>query len=160
MQSLSHALYQRCYETLQNCSEFESESALRTVFATGELALYQNRLPESDSRDMRIRQTITYLVRQRLRGDRPVFPLFLAILRDGLPEGIALRDDLEELRAATERELTTGTGPTVLTESAPSRSVAAAGELAPGTAAFRGITRNSSCSSRIENAYVRRDFFR
>ena len=51
--------------------EFESESALRTVFATGELALYQNRLLRSDSRDMRIHNTITYLVRQRLRGDRP-----------------------------------------------------------------------------------------
>lgn len=107
MPSLSDNLYQRCFEALCNCDEFASDGKLRAIFERGELATYQKWFLEHtfDTTDARVKNTITYLVRQRLQGVRPVFPLLLAALRDALFEGDALRDVLDGLLDEVQKEL-------------------------------------------------------
>jgi hypothetical protein len=103
--TLSQELYARCRATLLRCSEFDSYNSLQSVFVTTELEIYQPHLPRVATRDDQVSQTMAYLIRQRLSDNRPVFPLFLAELRNRRYDGDALHDELDQLCVEVEREL-------------------------------------------------------
>jgi hypothetical protein len=94
---LSQELSIHCRETLLQCSEFDSDALLQAVFETSELRIYKNSLPQCDTKEHRVDQTIAYLLPVCLSGSRPAFPLLLAALREHRPQGDALRDDLDTL---------------------------------------------------------------
>jgi hypothetical protein len=97
MPGLSEELYNRCRNTLLQCSEFDTDAAVRAVFVTDELRPFRDRLPSAGSRSERIDACLAFLADQRLRDSRAVLPLFLAALRDRYQEGDALRDELGAL---------------------------------------------------------------
>ncbi|MBN2004037.1 MAG: HNH endonuclease [Anaerolineae bacterium] len=98
-------LHIRCRTTLIKCSEFDNHASLQAVFVTEELAIYRDRIPQAASKDERVGQTTFFLLEQRLSGGRPVFPVFLATLRNKYASGDAMRDELEELCAEVEQTI-------------------------------------------------------
>ena len=107
LHSLSKELYDRLYETLLVCEEFDSDMHLQIFIAKGELAVYHKWFTEHEyaTKEKRIKSTIAYLIRQRLQGTRPALPHFLMALHSTLIEGDALRDELEDLCKEVEHEL-------------------------------------------------------
>jgi len=87
MQGLPRELYSICRNILLKCDEFDSDSSLRAIFVTEELQPFRNSLPEAANRDERIGKCLDFLTPQRFSDDRPIFPLFLAILREKIPGG-------------------------------------------------------------------------
>jgi hypothetical protein len=105
MAGLSAGLYDRCRIILLRCAQFDSREALRTVFVSTDLALYQNSIPEPANRDDRVTQLVSFLIQKQLRDGRPAFPLFLAALRDLQSPEDKLYEDLREILNEVEREL-------------------------------------------------------
>ena len=70
MTGLSSDLYRRCRSTFMQCSEFDSNAALRAIFVTEELAPFANALPEASNKASRVDATLAYLVEKRLRDGR------------------------------------------------------------------------------------------
>jgi hypothetical protein len=79
---LSQELYDSCFVALSQCSEFGNDTSLQAIFVTPELRPYRDRLPASSTIRERVSKTIDYLLEKRLSGGRPVFPVFLANIRD------------------------------------------------------------------------------
>jgi len=102
---LSADLYKECYNTLLQCGEFDSYESLQAIFVTPELSIFQSRLPRVNNKEDLVSQTIAYLVPKRLSDGRPVFPIFLEMLRDRRQPGDALRDALGKLCTQAEQEL-------------------------------------------------------
>ncbi len=103
--TLPQELHTRCRAILLHCSEFDNYHSLQAIFVTTELRIFQSRLPQAPNREEQVTQTIAYLIQQRLSSNRPVFPLFLAELRNRRYEGDALRDDLDHLCIEVEQKL-------------------------------------------------------
>jgi len=102
---LSGGLYKQCFDALLQCDEFNSYESLRAVFVIRELSTCQDGLPQaSDKRDL-VSKTIAYLLPKRLDDQRPVFPIFLAVLCNLRKCGDALHETLRQLVAWTEQEL-------------------------------------------------------
>jgi hypothetical protein len=95
--TLTQELYARLRTALLQCGEFDNHHSLRAVFVTTELSIYQNGLPQSNSKEDLVSQTIAYLLPLRLSDNRPVLPLFLAELWERRYVGDALRDELNGL---------------------------------------------------------------
>ena len=106
--TLSTELYERLFEALLNCEEFENNVRLQEFIANGELSVYHKWFLKHENETKKeelIDSTIKYLARQRLYGIKPALPLLLAILCNPLTEGDALRDELEDLYNQVEFEL-------------------------------------------------------
>jgi Tol biopolymer transport system component len=97
MPGLPNELHNRCRDVLLRCSEFDSDTALSSVFVTNELRPLQSGLPEAKSKRERVAQCLNFLLSKRLSSNRPALPLFLAALRDRYNLGDATRDELEKL---------------------------------------------------------------
>ncbi len=104
---ITQDLLDRCYATLERCYQFDSLDNLRTVFNSNELSPFRDHLPDDSSRAKRIRQTVDYLLYQRISDNRPVFPLFLKALRPSKP-GDVLYTDLDTLSDEFQRGLEQG----------------------------------------------------
>ncbi|MFZ5915485.1 MAG: hypothetical protein ACOYZ7_00950 [Chloroflexota bacterium] len=75
------------------CEEFDSDTALRTVFVTPELQIFQDRLPQTAlNKQSWVNQTIEFLLRGEVSDKRRLLPFFLTALRDRYPPGDALRE--------------------------------------------------------------------
>lgn len=103
--ALPQELYARCRATLLECNEFDNYNSLQAIFVTNELEKYQKRLPQANTKDDLVSQTIAYLVQKRLSDNRAVLSLFLAELRGRRDHGDALHNELDQLCAEVEREL-------------------------------------------------------
>jgi hypothetical protein len=101
MTGLPSELYNRCRTTLLKCSEFDNNASLRTIFITGELHPFRNRLPSATSKNARVDACLAFLVDKRLSDGRAVLPLFLTALRDRYQPGDALRNELAALAQDT-----------------------------------------------------------
>jgi hypothetical protein len=105
--TLSTELYERLFEALLSCEEFDNNVRLQEFIKDGELALYHKwfLMYEYKTNEDRVENTIKYLIRQRLHEVKPALPLLLLMLRSTLIEGDALRDELEDLHNEVEAEL-------------------------------------------------------
>lgn len=104
--SLSLELHARCRAVLLQCSELDSDNSLKAIFVTSELRIFRDGLPQCTTKEDRVSQTIDYLVPLRLSNNRPVFPLFLAELRERRHPGDGLRDELDTLLTSATQTLT------------------------------------------------------
>jgi len=105
MDGLSRETFQRCYQLLRRCEEFDELESLRVVFGSAELAPFRDRLPEGNNIRERIERAVDFLMRQRLSDGRSALVLFLAELRDRYDPQDERHPLLEELRGIVEREL-------------------------------------------------------
>ncbi len=95
--SLTQELSDRCRIILHKCDEFGSDDLMRAVFITTELEPYKNSLPQCNSVDERVKRTISYLLPKRLAGNLPVFPFFIAELRNHRDPADNLHNELGKL---------------------------------------------------------------
>jgi tetratricopeptide (TPR) repeat protein len=102
MQGLPNEIYNRCRDTLLQCSEFDSDTALKAVFVTDTLSPFRARLPEAAKKSARVDTVLDYLLTKSLKDNQPVLPLFLTTLRNRYSPGDALRDELEEFAKDTQ----------------------------------------------------------
>ena len=79
------------------CTEFDSNTSLRSLFVTEELAPFANALPEASSKAGRVDATLAYLSEKRLRDGQGTLPLFATALRDRYDDSDALWGELETL---------------------------------------------------------------
>ena len=98
-------LYNRCRDVLLQCSEFDNDAALRSVFVTDELYPFRGGLPEATTKNERVDKTLDYLLSNRLSDGQSVFLIFVIALRDRHQTGDALRDDLVALVEAIQSAL-------------------------------------------------------
>lgn len=112
MAGLSTELYQRCRNTLLQCVEFDSNSALRAVFVTAELRPFQTSLPEAANKGERVDLCLNFLLTRRLRDGRTALALFITALRDRYEPGDGLRDELDTLARDVPQAFETPTGQT------------------------------------------------
>lgn len=92
--NLSQQFINRCRHTLLKCEEFSDINSLRSVFKSNELNKYSYQLPRATNPSDQVNKTISYLLSKKLSDGRPVFPLFMAALRDQQIKGDALHDEL------------------------------------------------------------------
>lgn len=97
MPGLPLELYGDCRNTFLRCREFESYQALRAVFVTKDLSPFRIGLPSAGSPTGLVDRCLEHLLRSRLKGNRPVLPVFIATLRDRYHPNNALHDDLDDL---------------------------------------------------------------
>lgn len=84
--------------TLAQCQQFQSDRALRAVFANELLSPWHDSLEEATSVRERVSITINWLRKQRRAETRTnLLVLFLVALRDDTPEGNALYGELDNL---------------------------------------------------------------
>ena len=105
MTGLPSNLYTECYETLLECSEFESQGALEALFVNADLVPFKNKIPEANNKDERVTQTIDYLLRKRLADGQWVFVQFLSALRTKYDAEDALHGQLSKLIVNVDGEL-------------------------------------------------------
>lgn len=105
--NLSTELYERLFEALQSCKEFDNIVLFQEFIKNGELEAYHQQFLtcECKTKEELIKYTIKYLLRQRLKGIKPALPQFLLMLCSSLVEGDALRDELEDLSNEINLEL-------------------------------------------------------
>ncbi|MCI0447395.1 hypothetical protein L0152_29815, partial [bacterium] len=109
MLELSIDLYKRCRATLLECSEFDSDHSLRTVFVVAELRPYQDKLPSANNKVERVNLTMEYLLKIELKDGRSLFLLFLTALRDRYHVENALHDRLQALYEEIHSSVSTDT---------------------------------------------------
>ncbi|NQT13335.1 MAG: trypsin-like peptidase domain-containing protein [Planctomycetes bacterium] len=80
MGGLSKDLWQQVRRVLLDCDEFAGTGTLRAIFAVEELLPFRGGLPEANSLDARVEQTIGYLVRKQRTDGRNALVLFLEVL--------------------------------------------------------------------------------
>ena len=105
MAELSQGLYDRCYQTLLKCSEFDSDNALRAVFVVRALAAFRDGLPGGNSKADRVKSVIAYLLEQESPTGEPALLLFLRALSRNYSQGMKLHHDLNDLACAAEDEI-------------------------------------------------------
>jgi len=96
---------------LLRCREFENYRALRAVFVTDDLRPFRIGLREADNPGALVDMNLEYLLEQRLKGGRPVFPIFVAALRDHYEQGDAMREDLEDLLSQVQAAMSRSVSP-------------------------------------------------
>lgn len=106
MATLSNELRQQCFTVLSKCDEFDSHENLLTVFSSGELSHFRDRLPQQ-ARNLqeRIEHTCSYLTPLRTSAGQWVFVLFLETLCGKYPSVDGRHNKLAELCAAVAAEL-------------------------------------------------------
>jgi hypothetical protein len=105
MATLTIARYQRCYNALLRCEQFQSQDRLLSVFAVAELSAYQNGLPDAGSKEDRVSQVIDYLGKQSADNGRSVLGLLLESLRARCRDP-QLSEELDLLHAEIEPHTT------------------------------------------------------
>lgn len=99
MTSLPKNIYSHCQTVLTKCSVFESQSSLKSVFVITELAPFKDALPESQNKQERVNQTISFLISHPVSKARNnLLLLFLEALTLRYNEGDQLREELSDLR--------------------------------------------------------------
>lgn len=94
---LPSELLRKSRDILLKCDELSSYEALRAVFVWQELAPFRDLLPMADNMSDRVNLTIDLLLNKISEDGRPVFSLFLAVLRERYSRGDALHSELTEL---------------------------------------------------------------
>lgn len=105
MAELSQVSYDRCYQTLLKCSEFDSDNALRAVFVVSDLAAFKASLPGGNSKAERVKSVMAYLLEQESPTREPALLLFLRALSCNYSRGTKLHYDLNGLARAVEDEI-------------------------------------------------------
>jgi hypothetical protein len=99
MTSLPSHLYSDCQAVLTKCSVFESQSNLKSVFFITELAPFKDALPETQSKQERVNQTIGFLISYPVsKAKNNLLLLFLRALAMRCNEEDQLREELLDLR--------------------------------------------------------------
>jgi len=91
------ALRARLRAALLDCAAFASDAALRALFADARLALWQDALPVTDSRDDRVRRVIEWLYAQENDAGENALGLLVYVLQDEVTPGDALYQRLGAL---------------------------------------------------------------
>lgn len=94
---LCNELDLRLRNALMECSEFDSDCALRAVFVTDELHAFRDGVPSARDRRERVSLCLDYLLPKRLSTGEAVLPIFVAALSNRYSNGDALQNDLTEL---------------------------------------------------------------
>lgn len=97
MNGLPSDIYRRCRDVLAKCAEFESNTLLRSVFVTEELAPFKGGVQNAASKNDRIDLCLEFLLSKQLRDGRQAFHVFLETLRDRYRQGDMLHDELDRL---------------------------------------------------------------
>jgi len=93
----------RLRHTLSMCRSFQSDRELQVVFIDSRISIWRDHIPYADSMDMRILQTIDFLLRQYNDRGENALVLFLQVLSDRQHYGDALHRELIELAHELER---------------------------------------------------------
>jgi hypothetical protein len=101
---LSTHLYNHCRTSFLKCNQFDSHTALRAVFAVGDLVAYRNGLPEVVNKNDRVDSLLDYLLDQSFSDARPVIIVFIETLRDKFQPDQALFAELKALHQDIEQE--------------------------------------------------------
>ncbi len=80
MVELSPDLFERCYNVLRKCSEFDNHRSLQAVFVTTHLRPYRDSLPGAGDKATRVSLTVDYLLPKRTDDDQSAFAFFLTEL--------------------------------------------------------------------------------
>jgi hypothetical protein len=105
MTGLSAPFYSRARQTLLKCKELETDSSLRSVFATAELMAFKLGIKETNDRESRVDLFLDYILGLNHSCYGPVFPIFLDVLRQRYPIENTLRGELDKLYNAVLVEL-------------------------------------------------------
>ncbi len=142
MLGLPSDLYDHCYSILSSCSEFQSNESLRAVFVRGALALYQYRIPETNTIEDRVAKCLEFLLGRRFGGE-PVLALFLETLQNRYPDGDdlhpALSDLAHDIRVALAQSPTQYPQPTATSYAAVLRPLASENTTSRAQALFNHI---------------------
>jgi hypothetical protein len=83
MPGLPPELYNLCRAVLVQCDQFENYKRLRAVFmAVDVLSPFRFKLQEADSAEALIELNLPILIESKLKDHRPIFPIFLQVLRN------------------------------------------------------------------------------
>lgn len=105
MPALPTSLWNRCYNTLLKCSEFDSNASIRAMFVTRELRPFKAGLPDASSEASRVSVVLGYLLEQEPESGPPVLVSFLRALSSHYQPGNALLNELETLTREVEQAL-------------------------------------------------------
>jgi hypothetical protein len=105
MPGISQELYDRCYNTLLKCSEFNNNSSVSAVFITKELWPFKTGLPGANSKAGRVTEVLNYLLEQEPDAGSPVLVMFLRALSSRYKPGNALLNELKTRAVEVEDEL-------------------------------------------------------
>lgn len=92
-------LLQEVRKIFLGCDEFDSGTALRTLFVTRELIPFRDRLPGTNNKAARVDLTIQFLLSQNLTNGTPIIFPFILVLRERYPDGVQLRQKIEAVYA-------------------------------------------------------------
>lgn len=102
MVSIPENFYHRCRNVLLQCSEFDSNDSLRSIFVTDKLNPFRDSLPEATSKNDRVAFCLDYLRQKRSSKGEQILLIFLEVLRNRQAD--ELREELEELCSLVEQE--------------------------------------------------------
>lgn len=101
--------FQRLYEPLKDalsrCDAFAGVGTLHAVFSDARISEWWPRLPQTQSRERRIVQTISFLHRQYNVGQENALALLLRVLSERTDPGSAFSWELAEMAGAVERAI-------------------------------------------------------
>ncbi len=95
---------ERLIDTLPKCEVFESDAALKDIFADPRLSPWREALPDAPTRNKRLAGTIEYLWDKRDSAGNPAFLLFLRVLSERDPAQVC-RHNLTEMVDEIERPI-------------------------------------------------------
>ncbi len=102
--SLPPDLYNRLLKALLRCEAFESDRALRAIFADARIDSWRHRIPHADSPDERAKKVVDYLHRQADEHGQNALILLLRVLSEQMPPTDARHQELADLADELERE--------------------------------------------------------
>lgn len=92
------------HATLLRCEAFESDRALRAVFADARIDSWRHKIPHADSPDERTKEVVDYLHRQTDEHGENALVLLLRVLSEQMPSADARHQELTALAEELERE--------------------------------------------------------
>lgn len=100
MVSIPENFYHRCRNVLLQCSEFDSNDSLLSIFVTDKLKPFRDSLPEATSKNDRVAFCLDYLRQKRSSNGEKILLIFLEVLCNRQAD--ELREELEELCSRVE----------------------------------------------------------
>jgi WD40 repeat protein len=97
MFGIDKELYNSCFETFLKCSEFESDTALSSIFSIAELSALKNDVPQADTKNERVRSCLDLLSNRSGQDHQPLLLTFLDILLDRYDSSDSIHLELKRL---------------------------------------------------------------
>jgi hypothetical protein len=121
MRGIPSQLLRSLREVLSNCEQFETNRALRDLFADKRIAPWRNNLPQADTLMGRVESVLSYLYDKKHRDGANALVLMLLVLVDAVDSEDVRYEQLKTLVSGLEAELKEGTSELARTQASEAK---------------------------------------